>query len=103
MMKKKRRKPWDRRKQPYVRALMEILNKHDLSMGTIVGMAIAINWDCQNDPDKRLHWFKSSKLDNCRERYVEIENWLEAKGNSDFVNTVFLEMTELYEYYENQS
>ena len=44
VMKKKRRKPWDCRKQPCVLALMEILNKHDLSMGMTVGIPVTISW-----------------------------------------------------------
>ncbi len=100
---KKKRKPWDRRKQPFVRALMEIMKKHGLSMGSPEGLAIAINWDCQNDPEQREQWFNSNKLDHARFYYDQVQNWLNAPENTGFVTMVFLEMRELYEYYENQS
>ena len=58
--KKKRRKSWDRRKQPHIRAHMEVAKNHGLQGHRHT--AFMIFWDCGGDWEKAEQWFEQPNV-----------------------------------------
>jgi hypothetical protein len=68
-------------------------------MSSTEGKAIAINWDCENQPSVIEQWFKSPKLDCNRTYYDEIYNWMTDVKNTDLLDCAYLQTLMLFQRY----
>ncbi len=96
--KKKRRKPWDRRKQPHIRAQMEVLKQRGLS-GPPQSIAHMIFWDCGGDWQKAADWFEDPKVKPNIEGYRHIQAYMFEPANRALFEEVFEAEMRLYRHY----
>jgi len=97
--KKKRAKPWDRLKEPYVRAHMEVAKMYGLEEGSTERMAHMILWDCRGLWVRVDEWFNSPKLDNARSYWDRIEQYIKDPENGEFLQDLMFSTQELYDKY----
>ena len=102
-MPKKRRKPVDIRKTPYVRAHMEVAKARGLKEGSVERLAHMIFWDCAGDFQQVEKWFSSPKLDNARVHWDKIQAYMIDENNLTFLLELYEDTERLYELYSNLS
>jgi hypothetical protein len=95
---KKRRKPWDRRKQPHIRAPMEVRQAYGIK-GYPDDLAHMIFWDSGGDWDKAAAWFEDPKVKPNAEHYEHIRSYLFDPANRELIEEVFAASMRLYRHY----
>ena len=96
---KKRRKPWDRRKHPAIRAHMEIAKKHDLKGH--LKMAYEIFWGSGGSWEKAEQWFEQPKVKAQGDSWNVVRDVM--RDNRQRLDELYAETLALFRYYSDQS